>query len=160
VLLVPSLVPADGPDLDSENGRRVATDLFAARFGEGSRVYVASGSALWVATAGRVDWTDISEYRRHPLVVPGAIVGAVGLGEALVTGTLAASWYHRIGRDVRVARQTDSPTAFDDAQDDYRGLRPRYERVRWLPLAGVGLVVVGGTLSGIGLAAGPVRVMP
>jgi hypothetical protein len=145
------LVPAAVPEsvfagLESPESRQLPTTLLAAKFGDGSRVFVANDKGVWAATAGRTDWLSLERQRTHPLVWGGLVTSAVGVVAGGVFGGLAAGAYAR-AEDASNAPPTGNQQLVS-AVGDYRVMKGGV-------FGGAGLAVVGLGVSGLGLVLGP-----
>ncbi|MCB9673416.1 MAG: hypothetical protein H6734_28390 [Alphaproteobacteria bacterium] len=157
VFVVPSATPADllGSAGD-EAGRAAATALMADAFGAGRRVFVATDSGVWAASAGRTDWLPLERVRTHPLVPVGAVTTVVGVGATVGFGALAVLTHGNAEAAVDAAFQSSGTAAFDQARADYDAARGGY-RLATMALIPSGLVLVGGAgMLGFGLLHGPV----
>ena len=153
-LVVPSEIgPIDPADPDQ---RPLATAVLAARFGEGTRVFVAEDAALWVATAGRADWTDLSRYAPRALVPVGFATAGLGALATVATTALSTSRYQAM-KDARQAL-VDARSTGEWTEVGFDPIRDRYAQVRWFPAVSGGVTAVGLALGGVGLALGPVPV--
>jgi hypothetical protein len=109
------LVPAAVPEsvfagLESPESRQLPTTLLAAKFGDGSRVFVANDKGVWAATAGRTDWLSLERQRTHPLVWgwAGHVGGGRGRGGACSAGSPPARTRAPRTRRTRRPRATSS----------------------------------------------------
>lgn len=153
--LVPAEVaPTAFEALDTEDGRFLPTTMLASRYGDGTRVFVATDRGVWAATAGRVDWLALERQRRHPLVGAGLVTAGVGaVGSALLAG-LAASAYGAAGAAAD-AVETTGFAQLGAAKDTYDAKAATYRTLRTAVVAPIGVTVAGLGLFGVGVALGP-----
>ena len=126
-----------------EAGRAAATALMADAFGAGRRVFVATDSGVWAASAGRTDWLPLERVRTHPLVPVGAVTSVVGVGATVGFGALAVLSRGNAEAAVDAAFQSSGTAAFDAASADYEAASGAY-RLATMALIPSGIVLAGG----------------
>lgn len=159
VFVVPSATPADLlGGVGDEAGRAAPTALMADAFGPGRRVFVASASGVWAASAGRTDWLPLETLRTHPLVPVGGVTTVVGLGATVGFGALALIARGNANDAIDTILESRDPDDYAGVQSSYESASGTYDLAR-MALIPSGLVLVGGAgMLGFGLAHGPVTV--
>lgn len=154
------LVPAAVPEtvfagLESPEGRQLPTTLLAAKFGDGSRVFVANDKGVWAATAGRTDWLSLERQRTHPLVWGGLATTLLGVGVSGVSGVLVSQSLKTGADAADRVNVPKSPEDYHSALGEHEAAKAQFGLRAPILYAGIGVTAVGVALGGIGLGLGP-----
>jgi hypothetical protein len=153
--LVPAEVPVAAFDsLDTEDQRFMPSKLLASRFGDGARVFVANDRGVWAATAGRVDWLNLQQQRKHPLLWAGLATALTGVAATAGTSVWMAG-AHADAKPLVEQLEGADATTLSTQLPGARDAVARYNTARAVTFVSGGVGAVGLGLFGVGLALGP-----
>ncbi|MBT3218060.1 MAG: hypothetical protein HN348_03135 [Proteobacteria bacterium] len=130
------------------------TSFLAATVGEGRLAYMVHKRTIWRGTTGRTDW-EKERLRLPVLNLLGRHALAYGSVAALSGGVATAVLYGQTKSFADLASSTTTAT-HDDTEAEWATKAKQFKTVRWVPIGGTAVALVGGIL----MLQSPIKVAP